>query len=112
MNTTFPAPIKRGRSLAHVRRMIERTDLVAGGRRIRTTWRSTAFPAPIKRGKGLARVTRTNERRQDLSLLFKKRQTQVLSRPYVKTGAKYDEYRDAYRYGWESRATSQPRARA
>jgi len=26
------------------------------------------------------------------------------SRPYVKSGASYDQYRDAYRYGWESRA--------
>lgn len=25
------------------------------------------------------------------------------SRPYVRKGAEYDEYRDAYRYGWESR---------
>jgi len=28
------------------------------------------------------------------------------SRPYVKDGAHYDEYSDAYRYGWESRAQS------
>ena len=26
------------------------------------------------------------------------------TRPYVKTGAPYNDYRDAYRYGWESRA--------
>lgn len=26
------------------------------------------------------------------------------TRPYVRNGAAYDEYRDAYRYGWESRA--------
>jgi hypothetical protein len=26
------------------------------------------------------------------------------SRPYVRQGADYDTYRDAYRYGWESRA--------
>jgi outer membrane protein with glycine zipper len=26
------------------------------------------------------------------------------SRPYVKSGAPYFEYRDAYRYGWETRA--------
>jgi len=26
------------------------------------------------------------------------------TRPYVKHGATYDDYRDAYRYGWESRA--------
>jgi hypothetical protein len=28
------------------------------------------------------------------------------SRPYVKSGEKYTQYRDAYRYGWESRANS------
>ena len=28
------------------------------------------------------------------------------SRPYVKFGAPYSDYRDAYRYGWESRANS------
>src|SRR6188768_4080622 len=28
------------------------------------------------------------------------------SRPYVKPGAPYSDYRDAYRYGWESRANS------
>ena len=28
------------------------------------------------------------------------------TRPYVRPGASYDEYRDAYRYGWESRATN------
>jgi hypothetical protein len=27
------------------------------------------------------------------------------TRPYVRPGAAYDEYRDAYRYGWESRAS-------
>ena len=27
------------------------------------------------------------------------------SRPYVASGKPYDEYRDAYRYGWESRAS-------
>jgi phage tail tape-measure protein len=32
--------------------------------------------------------------------------THFQSRPYVRDGAKYDEYRDAYRYGWESRAKS------
>lgn len=32
--------------------------------------------------------------------------THYQSRPYVREGAKYDEYRDAYRYGWESRAKS------
>ena len=32
--------------------------------------------------------------------------TNFQSRPYVRNGAKYDEYRDAYRYGWESRAKS------
>lgn len=26
------------------------------------------------------------------------------TRPYVRPGAAYDDYRDAYRYGWESRA--------
>ena len=26
------------------------------------------------------------------------------TRPYVKAGAPYSDYRDAYRYGWESRA--------
>jgi phage tail tape-measure protein len=26
------------------------------------------------------------------------------TRPYVRNGAAYDEYRDAYRYGWESHA--------
>ena len=26
------------------------------------------------------------------------------TRPYVRPGSSYDEYRDAYRYGWESRA--------
>jgi hypothetical protein len=29
--------------------------------------------------------------------------THFQSRPYVRHGATYDEYRDAYRYGWESR---------
>lgn len=29
------------------------------------------------------------------------------TRPYVRPGASYDEYRDAYRYGWESRAANQ-----
>ena len=28
------------------------------------------------------------------------------TRPYVKSGAPYSDYRDAYRYGWESRANS------
>jgi len=28
------------------------------------------------------------------------------ARPYVTTGAPYGDYRDAYRYGWESRARS------
>lgn len=28
------------------------------------------------------------------------------TRPYVRPGASYDEYRDAYRYGWESRAAN------
>jgi phage tail tape-measure protein len=28
------------------------------------------------------------------------------SRPYVKPGAPYTDYRDAYRYGWESRGRS------
>lgn len=28
-----------------------------------------------------------------------------VSRPYVRPGSSYDDYRDAYRYGWESRAT-------
>ena len=32
--------------------------------------------------------------------------TNYQSRPYVRTGTKYDEYKDAYRYGWESRAKS------
>lgn len=27
------------------------------------------------------------------------------TRPYVKPGSSYADYRDAYRYGWESRAT-------
>jgi hypothetical protein len=31
------------------------------------------------------------------------------SRPYVKPGAPYSDYRDAYRYGWESRANSTSR---
>ena len=26
------------------------------------------------------------------------------TRPYVRAGSNYDDYRDAYRYGWESRA--------
>ena len=59
MNTAFPAPIKLGRGLAHVMGTTKRTDLVVGGRRIRTSSRSTAFPAPIKLGKGLPRVTAT-----------------------------------------------------
>lgn len=28
------------------------------------------------------------------------------SRPYIKAGADYGQYRDAYRYGWEARANS------
>ena len=28
------------------------------------------------------------------------------TRPYVRSGSSYDEYRDAYRYGWESRAAN------
>lgn len=28
------------------------------------------------------------------------------SRPYVRAGSSYDDYQDAYRYGWESRATA------
>ena len=28
------------------------------------------------------------------------------TRPYVRSGASYDDYQDAYRYGWESRATN------
>ena len=27
------------------------------------------------------------------------------TRPYVSSGTPYDDYRDAYRYGWESRAS-------
>jgi len=29
--------------------------------------------------------------------------THFKSRPYVRAGANYEEYRDAFRYGWESR---------
>jgi uncharacterized protein YcfJ len=32
------------------------------------------------------------------------------TRPYVKSGTGYDQYRDAYRYGWESRAAN-PKAK-
>lgn len=28
------------------------------------------------------------------------------SRPYVRAGASYDDYQDAYRYGWESRVSN------
>jgi len=31
--------------------------------------------------------------------------TNYKNRPYVKSDAPYDHYRDAYRYGWESRGT-------
>jgi hypothetical protein len=59
-NTAFPAPIKLGKGLAHVRRTTKRTDEVVGDR-IRKSSRNTAFPAPTKRGKGLAHVKRIDQ---------------------------------------------------